>query len=179
MVTTFSRSPFMANELAELVNNKASTSDTGVGNLSLYEQWKEKYEDDPHKGYPIPTRPTGDFSRPFSTGEHSNHQNHRASVSTEGVFQNFSDFSLGSTGGIFRGLIRTTPLPNHGSDHGWGSGTDYRLRKLKMPLFNGDDVYDWVYQAERFYDIQGLFTTRERLRAVMMCLEGPAFSWSR
>ncbi|GKA49307.1 ankyrin repeat-containing protein [Tanacetum coccineum] len=275
MVTTFSRSPFVANELAELVNNKASTSDTGVGNLSLYEQWKETYKDDPHKykaeqtviqadanqhrsllqetmdknkvesdqqfaeimrvlkilqptttavtstttpspyqgattipppyptqslpvytstmpppytltqplifqqypppslaaytsffglcfdsqGYPIPTRPTGDFSRPFSTGEHN--------------------FSLGSTGGIFTGPIRTTPLPNHGSDPGWGSRTDYRLRKLKMPLFNGDDVYDWVYQAERFFDIQGLFTTGERLRAAMMCLEGPTLSWSR
>ncbi|GJZ47933.1 putative mitochondrial protein [Tanacetum coccineum] len=60
-----------------------------------------------------------------------------------------------------------------------GSGTDYRLRKLKMPLFNGDDVYDWVYQAERFFDIQGLFTSGEHLRAMMMCLEGPALSWSR
>ncbi|GJW19218.1 ankyrin repeat-containing protein [Tanacetum coccineum] len=29
-----------------------------------------------------------------------------------------------------------------------------------------------VYQAERFFDIQGLFATGERLRAAMMCLEG-------
>ncbi|GJU21685.1 hypothetical protein Tco_1155027 [Tanacetum coccineum] len=70
-------------------------------------------------------------------------------------------------------------MPNQGFDRGWSSGTDYRLRKLKMPLFNRDDVYDWVYQAERFFDIQGLFTTGERLRAAMMCLEGSALSWSR
>ncbi|GKA93150.1 ty3-gypsy retrotransposon protein [Tanacetum coccineum] len=48
-----------------------------------------------------------------------------------------------------------------------------------MPLCNGDDVYEWVYQAERFFDIQALQTTGERLRAAMMCLEGPALSWFR
>ncbi|GJX50731.1 ankyrin repeat-containing protein [Tanacetum coccineum] len=37
----------------------------------------------------------------------------------------------------------------------------------------------YVYQAERFFDIQGLFATGERLRAAMMCLEGSALSWSR
>nr|GEX58012.1 hypothetical protein [Tanacetum cinerariifolium] len=130
-------------------------------------------------GYPIPTGSTSNFSRPFLTGEYSNHQNHKGLVSTEGVFQKNLDFSLGSTGGMFTGPIRTTSLPNHGPDRGWGSGTDYRMRKLKMPLFNRDDVYDWVYQAERFFDIRGLVTTGERLRAVMMCLEGPALSWSR
>ncbi|GKC25456.1 ankyrin repeat-containing protein, partial [Tanacetum coccineum] len=130
-------------------------------------------------GYPIPTGPTGNDSRPFSAREYSNGQNHMASVSTEGVFQKFSDFSLGNTDGVFTGPIWTTPMPNHGFDRRWGFGTDYRLRKLKMPLFNGDNVYDWVYQAKRFFDIQGLFTTGERLRAAMMCLEGSALSWSR
>nr|GEW98718.1 ankyrin repeat-containing protein [Tanacetum cinerariifolium] len=77
------------------------------------------------QGYPIPTGSTNNFNGPFSTGEYSNHQNHKGPVSTEGVLQNFSDFSLGSTGGMFTGPIRTS-LPNHGPDHGWGSGTDYR-----------------------------------------------------
>ncbi|GJW60998.1 ankyrin repeat-containing protein [Tanacetum coccineum] len=58
-------------------------------------------------------------------------------------------------------------------------GIDYRLRKLKMTLFNRDDVYVWVFHAERFFDIQGLVTSGERLKAVMMCLEGPALSWFR
>ncbi|GJR57322.1 hypothetical protein Tco_1499484 [Tanacetum coccineum] len=79
--------------------------------------------------------------------------------------ETYRDGLGGSTVGIFTRPIQTTPLPNH------GSGTDYHLRKLKMPLFNGDDVYDWVYQAERLFDIQGLFTTGERLKEAMMCLE--------
>nr|GEY20226.1 hypothetical protein [Tanacetum cinerariifolium] len=130
-------------------------------------------ENKDRKGYPISIGSTSNFSGSFSTGEYSNHQNHRGLVSTEGVFQKILDLSLGNTGGMFTGPIRTTSLPNHGPDHGWGSRTDYRMRKLKMPLFNRDDVYDWVYQAERFFGIQGLVTTGECLRAAMMCLEGP------
>ncbi|GJW85605.1 ankyrin repeat-containing protein [Tanacetum coccineum] len=75
---------------------------------------------------------------------------------------------------------QTIPPPLvHGNERGWVPGIDYRLRKLKMPLFNGDNVYGWVYLAERFFDIQGLVTSEERLKAAMMCLEGPALSWFR
>ncbi|GJV25439.1 hypothetical protein Tco_1378134 [Tanacetum coccineum] len=95
-------------------------------------------------------------------------------VSTEGMFQNFSDVSLVNTGRFFPGPNQTILPPLvHGNERGWVPGTDYRLRKLKMPLFNGDDVYGWVYLAERFFDIQGLATSGERLNAAMMCLEGP------
>ncbi|GJX14192.1 hypothetical protein Tco_0205950 [Tanacetum coccineum] len=48
-----------------------------------------------------------------------------------------------------------------------------------MPLFNEDDVYGWVYLAKRFFDIQGFVTFGERLKAVMMCLEGLTMSWFR
>nr|GFD06442.1 ankyrin repeat-containing protein [Tanacetum cinerariifolium] len=48
-----------------------------------------------------------------------------------------------------------------------------------MPLFDGVDVYGWVYQAERFFEVQGLNTTGERLRAAVLSLEGPALSWFR
>ncbi|GKC83581.1 ankyrin repeat-containing protein [Tanacetum coccineum] len=101
-------------------------------------------------------------------------------VSTEGMLQIFSDVSLVNTGRFFPGPNQTilTPLV-HGNERGWVLGTDYRLRKLKMPFFNGDDVHGWVYLAERFFDIQGLVTSGERLKAAMMCLEGPALSWFR
>nr|GEZ42526.1 putative mitochondrial protein [Tanacetum cinerariifolium] len=59
----------------------------------------------------------------------------------------------------------------------WVAGTDYRLRKLKIPIFNGDDAYGWVYLAERFFEVQGFVTTGERLRAAVLCLEGPALAW--
>nr|GFB76613.1 ankyrin repeat-containing protein [Tanacetum cinerariifolium] len=34
-----------------------------------------------------------------------------------------------------------------------------------LPIFNGEDAYGWVYLAERFFEVQGFVTTRERLRA--------------
>nr|GEW61624.1 hypothetical protein [Tanacetum cinerariifolium] len=40
------------------------------------------------QGYPIPTGSTDNFSGPFSTGEYSNHQNHRRPVSTKGTLSN-------------------------------------------------------------------------------------------
>ncbi|GJR17718.1 ankyrin repeat-containing protein [Tanacetum coccineum] len=131
------------------------------------------------QGFPIPYGPNGDFFGPFQTGEHSSHNN-RLPVSTEGVFQNFSDVSLVNAGRFFPAPNQTIPPPLvHGNERGWMPGIDYRLRKLKMPLFNGDDVYGWVYLAERFFDIQGLVTFEERLKAAMMCLEGPTLSWFR
>ena len=101
-------------------------------------------------------------------------------VRTEGMFQNFSDVSMVNTGTFFPGPNQTLP-PSlvRGNERGWVPGADYRLRKLKMPLFNGDDVYEWVYLVERFFDIQGLVTSGERLKAAIMCLEGPGLSWFR
>ncbi|GKB03922.1 hypothetical protein Tco_0832065 [Tanacetum coccineum] len=41
------------------------------------------------------------------------------------------------------------------------------------------EVYVWVFHAKRFFDIQGLVTSEETLKAAMMCLEGPTLSWFR
>ncbi|KAI3522148.1 hypothetical protein L1887_11628 [Cichorium endivia] len=70
-------------------------------------------------------------------------------------------------------------VSNQGHGGGWVPHMDYRLRKLKMPLFEGEDVYGWVYKAERFFDIQGLATSGERLRAAVLCLEGSVLAWYR
>ena len=48
-----------------------------------------------------------------------------------------------------------------------------------MPLFDGEDAYGWVYRVERYFDIQGLTTTGERLRAAVLCMEGQALAWYR
>nr|GFD41690.1 ankyrin repeat-containing protein [Tanacetum cinerariifolium] len=53
------------------------------------------------------------------------------------------------------------------------------MRKLKMPLFDGEDVYRWVYQVVRFFEVHGLITTEDRLRAAVLSLEGSALSWFR
>nr|GEV22899.1 hypothetical protein [Tanacetum cinerariifolium] len=85
-----------------------------------------------------------------------------------------------SKGGIFAiTTVQPTSSTVHGSERGWQPRSDHRMRKLKMPLFKGEDVYGWVYQVERFFEVQGLITTEDRLRAAVLSLEGSALSWFR
>ncbi|GKB75938.1 hypothetical protein Tco_0942833 [Tanacetum coccineum] len=57
-------------------------------------------------------------------------------------------------------------------------GVEYRLRKLKMPIFEGEDAYGWIYRMERYFHIQGIEAT-DQLTAAELCLEGQALSWYR
>ncbi|GKA50082.1 ankyrin repeat-containing protein [Tanacetum coccineum] len=57
-------------------------------------------------------------------------------------------------------------------------GAEYRLRKLKMPIFEGEDAYGWIYRMERYFHIQGIEAT-DQLTAAELCLEGQALSWYR
>ena len=50
-------------------------------------------------------------------------------------------------------------------------GADPRVRKLKMPIFKGEDAYGWVYRVERYFTINGP-SEREKLMAAALCLEG-------
>ncbi|GJT14193.1 ty3-gypsy retrotransposon protein [Tanacetum coccineum] len=53
---------------------------------------------------------------------------------------------------------------------------DYRFKKLKMPIFDGEDAYGWIYRMERFFKIQGV-EALEQLQVAELCLEGEALSW--
>ncbi|GKD06305.1 ankyrin repeat-containing protein, partial [Tanacetum coccineum] len=53
---------------------------------------------------------------------------------------------------------------------------EHRMRKLKMPIFEGDDAHGWIYRVERYFEVQGVIR-RERLRAAALCLEGEALAW--
>ncbi|GKB47835.1 putative mitochondrial protein [Tanacetum coccineum] len=112
-------------------------------------------------------------------GEFSVNRNHCPPVSSEGIFQNYPGNTFRDAGGIFANTTVQPTTTVHGSERGWQPGSDHRLRKLKMPLFDGEDVYGWVYQVERFFEVQGLVTTGDRLRAVVLSLEGSALSWFR
>nr|GEV17911.1 ankyrin repeat-containing protein [Tanacetum cinerariifolium] len=57
-------------------------------------------------------------------------------------------------------------------------GSDYRMRKLKMPLFEGEDPHGWIYKVERYFEVQDI-QPREKLRAAVLCMEGQALSWFR
>ncbi|GJU39502.1 UBN2 domain-containing protein [Tanacetum coccineum] len=54
----------------------------------------------------------------------------------------------------------------------------HQMRKLKMPKFEGEDAYGWIYIVERYFEIHGLLQ-QEQLRAAALCMEGEALSWYR
>ncbi|GKD95712.1 hypothetical protein Tco_1379609 [Tanacetum coccineum] len=47
------------------------------------------------------------------------------------------------------------------------------MRKLKMPMFEGEDAYGWIYKVKWYFEIQGL-SQQEQLRATALCMEGEA-----
>ncbi|PWA46618.1 Ankyrin repeat-containing protein [Artemisia annua] len=106
-------------------------------------------------------------------GDDIGNRNSQPLITTDRIFQNSQGNTYGQVGGAF------PHVAIHGPGRGWHPGSDHRLRKLKMPLFDGEDVYGWVYQAERFFEVQGLITPGERLRAAVLSLEGSALSWFR
>ena len=55
-------------------------------------------------------------------------------------------------------------------------GADFRVRKLKMLIFEGEDAYGWVYRVERYFAINGL-SEGEKLMAAALCLEGKTLMW--
>ncbi|GJY50779.1 ankyrin repeat-containing protein [Tanacetum coccineum] len=57
-------------------------------------------------------------------------------------------------------------------------GFEHRMRKLKMPVFEGEDAYGWIYRVERYFEIQGL-PQHEQLRETTLCMDGEALSWNR
>ena len=48
-------------------------------------------------------------------------------------------------------------------------------RRLKMPLFEGEDSDDWIFRVERYFAIIGM-TDEDKLDAVTLCFEGAALS---
>ncbi|GJS17253.1 ankyrin repeat-containing protein [Tanacetum coccineum] len=54
----------------------------------------------------------------------------------------------------------------------------YVSRKLKMPLFDGDDSHSWIYKVERYFEVEDI-EPGEQLRAAILCMEGQALAWFR
>ncbi|PWA67746.1 Ankyrin repeat-containing protein [Artemisia annua] len=53
-------------------------------------------------------------------------------------------------------------------DRGTHQNAEHRMRKLKMPIFEGDDAHGWIYRVERYFEVQAA-----------LCLEGEALAWYR
>ena len=44
----------------------------------------------------------------------------------------------------------------HQGNRGNFHGSDYRMRKLKMPIFDGEDSHGWIYKVERYFEVQDI-----------------------
>nr|GEW09177.1 putative mitochondrial protein [Tanacetum cinerariifolium] len=53
-----------------------------------------------------------------------------------------------------RNTIRTSSgtRANHIEGRFFNHGYDHRMRKIKMPLFDGEDAHGWIYKAERYFE---------------------------
>ncbi|XP_013614992.1 PREDICTED: uncharacterized protein LOC106321225 [Brassica oleracea var. oleracea] len=51
-------------------------------------------------------------------------------------------------------------------------------RRLKIPMFDGEDADSWVIRTDQYFEI-GDFTEEDKLKAVRVCFAGEALSWYR
>lgn len=64
-------------------------------------------------------------------------------------------------------------------DHGGKNKDPLRdARKIKMPIFSGEDAYGWIYRVERYFEVQGI-SKKDQLRAAGLCMEDSALAWYR
>ena len=49
-------------------------------------------------------------------------------------------------------------------------------RRLELPIFEGSDPDGWIFRVERYFEINDL-RADEKLRAVIVCMEGKALAW--
>ncbi|XP_028552250.1 uncharacterized protein LOC114580023 [Dendrobium catenatum] len=87
----------------------------------------------------------------------------------------------GGTHNTYHGERRGRPTGEGFTQGTWGDGrtfnrADNRTRKLKIPIFEGEDAYGWIYRVERYFAVNGV-TEEEKLMAVPVCLEGKALAW--
>ncbi|GJW97748.1 ankyrin repeat-containing protein [Tanacetum coccineum] len=71
-----------------------------------------------------------------------------------------------------RNTIRTGngTRANHTEGRFFNQGYDHRMRKIKMPLFDGEDAHGWIYKAERYFEVIEV-DPREQLRAAILCMK--------
>ncbi|XP_024017591.1 uncharacterized protein LOC112090471 [Morus notabilis] len=57
-----------------------------------------------------------------------------------------------------------------------GSCTEFRTRRVEMPVFDGENPDGWIFRAERYFSLNRL-TDREKLDVAVVSLEGEALAW--
>ncbi|KAL7590459.1 hypothetical protein Lser_V15G35870 [Lactuca serriola] len=80
-------------------------------------------------------------------------------------------FTFGKDKGVGQGSRYTMPPPR-----GYHRGTNWRIKKLEIPLFYGNSSNGWVLEAERqFVDYQ--LSEQEKLEVAVAALEGFVARW--
>ena len=75
--------------------------------------------------------------------------------------------------GSFGPTVDGTP----GGSPNSGGRTDFRFRRLEMPLFDGTNPDGWILKAERYFAFHR-FTNDEKLEAAVVAFEGDALVMS-
>ncbi|GJX90122.1 hypothetical protein Tco_0343448 [Tanacetum coccineum] len=66
---------------------------------------------------------------------------------------------------------------NHTEGRLFNQGYDHQMRKIKMPLFDGEDAHGCNYKAERYFELLGKVRSVEKqLRAANLCMKGRALN---
>ena len=55
-------------------------------------------------------------------------------------------------------------------------GDNSHLRKIDLPIFDGDDPPGWIFRIERYFKVNHV-EEEERLDTVVLSLEGRALNW--
>lgn len=53
---------------------------------------------------------------------------------------------------------------------------DRRIKRLELPVFNGEDPYGWTFKADRYFNINR-YEAAERVEATAVCMEGRSLNW--
>ena len=57
-----------------------------------------------------------------------------------------------------------------------GGGSNWRFKKLDMPLFDGSQPDGWILRAERYLSFY-ILSEEEKMEAAVVAFEGDALSW--
>ncbi|KAL2476111.1 1-phosphatidylinositol-3-phosphate 5-kinase [Abeliophyllum distichum] len=83
-----------------------------------------------------------------------------------------SKFTLSS--GVFPGCKgRSRKVGNRGEGQ-WR--LDICVRRLEMPIFDGENSNRWVFRKERYFGVNQL-SDAEKLEMATLCLDGSALAW--
>lgn len=77
--------------------------------------------------------------------------------------------------GVWAGPI-TWERGGYGGNRAYGGDT--KMRKLKIPAFEDDNMDDWIHRVEQYFTANGL-VEEERLMVASLCLKGKALSWHK